>query len=57
MIRTKIDEIRVISRATQGVKIINLDQGDRLIGVARIAETEEGDEEEAAAADQPSLLD
>jgi DNA gyrase subunit A len=42
-IRTRIDEIRVISRATQGVRIINLDEGDKLIGIARIAETGEGE--------------
>jgi DNA gyrase subunit A len=57
MIRTKIDEIRTISRATQGVKIINLDEGDRLISVARIVEPEPedngGDEK---GEDEPSLL-
>ncbi|MBN1475261.1 DNA gyrase subunit A [Candidatus Sumerlaeota bacterium] len=52
-IRTKIDEIRTISRATQGVKIINLDEGDRLNAVARIAEVAEVAETEEEAEGEP----
>ena len=33
IIRTKISEIRTSSRATQGVRIMNLNAGDKLIGV------------------------
>ncbi|TSC89915.1 MAG: DNA gyrase subunit A [Parcubacteria group bacterium Gr01-1014_3] len=33
IIRTKISEIRTSSRATQGVRIMNLNSGDKLIGV------------------------
>ncbi len=61
IIRTKVDEIRTISRATQGVKVINLDEGDRLVSVGRIAEAEEGeqgaeDEEEGGGEGDASLL-
>ncbi|NUP88489.1 MAG: DNA gyrase subunit A [Candidatus Sumerlaeia bacterium] len=56
-IRTNIDEIRPISRATQGVRIINLEEGDKLIGVARIVEPEapgeEGDDVDDEAEEGP----
>jgi DNA gyrase subunit A len=32
-LRTKLSDIRVAGRATQGVKIMNLEQGDSLVGV------------------------
>ncbi len=32
-LRTKLSDIRVAGRATQGVKIMNLDKGDSLIGI------------------------
>jgi DNA gyrase subunit A len=49
IIRLPVDDIRVIGRNTQGVKIINLDEGDSVIDVARVVkEEEEGAVEEAA---------
>lgn len=36
VIRTPIKSIRTIGRATQGVKLINLDKGDKVIDVARV---------------------
>jgi DNA gyrase subunit A len=43
IIRLPVDDIRVIGRNTQGVKIINLDEGDSVIDVARVVkEDEEG---------------
>jgi DNA gyrase subunit A len=41
IIRLKVGEIKVIGRNTQGVKLINLDPGQRVVGVARLAEPEE----------------
>jgi DNA gyrase subunit A len=41
LIRTRVKEIREMSRATQGVTLINLGKGDKLAGLSRIAETEE----------------
>jgi DNA gyrase subunit A len=55
MIRTKISEIRTISRATQGVKIINLEEGDRLVSVARVLEEREQDSD-GNGGEEPSLL-
>ncbi|MBA4382922.1 MAG: DNA gyrase subunit A [Sideroxydans sp.] len=44
LIRTRVKEIREMSRATQGVTLMNLDKGDKLAGLSRIAETEEDSE-------------
>jgi len=45
LIRTRVNEIREMSRATQGVTLINLGEGEKLAGLSRIAETEEEDAE------------
>ena len=46
MIRTRVSEIREMGRTTQGVTLINLDDGDKLAGLSRIAESEENEAEE-----------
>ncbi len=43
VIRTRIKEISVISRNTQGVKLIGVDAGERVVGAARLAEKDEDD--------------
>jgi DNA gyrase subunit A len=43
LIRTRVKEIREMGRATQGVTLINLDEGQKLIGIESIQESE-GDE-------------
>ncbi len=40
LIRTRVKEIREMGRATQGVTLINLDEGQKLIGVESIQEAE-----------------
>ena len=40
-IRMKVSAIREAGRATQGVKLINIDEGDKIAAIARIAEQEE----------------
>ena len=49
--RQRIDEIRVIGRATQGVRLVNLDEDDSVMDVARVipdpANGEEANGEEA----------
>jgi DNA gyrase subunit A len=42
-IRMKVSSIREAGRATQGVKLINIDEGDRIAAIASIAEQEEID--------------
>ncbi len=44
LIRTRVSEIREMGRTTQGVTLINLDKGEKLAGLQRIAEAE-GEEE------------
>ena len=36
LVRTSVDEISVVGRNTQGVRLIRLDKGDRLVGLDRI---------------------
>jgi DNA gyrase subunit A len=38
--RTRVDEIRVVGRNTQGVRIMNLGEGDRIASVAKVAREE-----------------
>lgn len=40
LIRTRVNEVREMNRATQGVILINLDDGERLAGLERVVETE-----------------
>ena len=46
LVRTRVSEIREMGRATQGVTLINVDEGTQLSGLQRIAESDddEGDE-------------
>jgi DNA gyrase subunit A len=48
IIRVSVEGIRVIGRNTQGVKVMNLDEGDTLMDVARVVR-EDADVEEPAA--------
>ena len=41
LIRTRVNEIREMGRATQGVTLINLDEGEKLAGLERVIETDE----------------
>ena len=43
LVRTGVDGISVLSRNTQGVKLISLAEGERLVGLDRIEEDEEED--------------
>ncbi|MEP7062791.1 MAG: DNA gyrase subunit A [Betaproteobacteria bacterium] len=43
LIRTKVKSIREMSRSTQGVTLINLDAGEKLAGMERVAEREDDD--------------
>jgi DNA gyrase subunit A len=43
LIRTRVKEIREMGRSTQGVTLINLDDGQKLIGVESVQEVEDGE--------------
>jgi DNA gyrase subunit A len=52
LIRTGVEEIRETGRAAQGVRLINLDDGEKLAGLEKVVETEgeEGEDIEAGEA-------
>ncbi|HVP35556.1 MAG TPA: DNA gyrase subunit A [Terriglobales bacterium] len=49
IIRQPIKTIKEIGRNTQGVRLISLDQGDRVVAVARVVKSEEEQEENSNA--------
>ena len=59
LIRTKVNQVRETGRAAQGVRLINLDEGEKLIGMEKVAEGEDDEEEgieqdgDVAAAEAP----
>ncbi len=46
LIRTRVKEIREMGRTTQGVTLMNMEKGEKLAGLSRIAEPEEEPGEE-----------
>jgi DNA gyrase subunit A len=44
LIRTRVNEIRELGRATQGVTLISLDAGEKLAGLEKVVETEDDSE-------------
>jgi DNA gyrase subunit A len=46
LVRTRVSEIREMGRSTQGVTLINVDEGTRLSGLQRIAESDSDDEDD-----------
>jgi DNA gyrase subunit A len=49
IIRQSVKSIKEIGRNTQGVKLIRLDEGDRVVAVARVVKSEEEQEESSSA--------
>ena len=48
LIRIKVNGIRETGRAAQGVRVIQLEEGDRVVGLAKLAESDDGEEEAQA---------
>jgi DNA gyrase subunit A len=44
LVRTRVSEIREMGRATQGVTLINVDDGSTLSGVRRVVESDADDD-------------
>ena len=55
LVRTRVSEIREMGRATQGVTLINVDEGTRLSGLQRIAESDSDDEGEVDDAEEGNV--
>lgn len=45
LVRTRVDEVSVLGRNTQGVRVIRLKSGEKLVNLGRIEETEDDGEE------------
>ena len=45
LIRIKVKDIRETGRAAQGVRLIYLEEGDRVVAVAKLAEPDDGEDE------------
>jgi DNA gyrase subunit A len=54
IIRVPVEGIRVIGRNTQGVRLMNLDEGDVVVDVARVVKEDEGGAEEATGDEVPA---
>jgi DNA gyrase subunit A len=50
LVRTRVNEISVMGRNTQGVRLIALDEGEQLVGIERVIE-ERGEVDDAGAAE------
>lgn len=56
IIRLGVNEVSALHRSTQGVKLIDLAEGEKLVGLARV-ERGEADMSEELPGDEPGLLD
>jgi DNA gyrase subunit A len=54
ILRMVTDDVRSIGRATQGVTIIDLEENDRVVSIARLVEKEDEDGVAAAVAEPPT---
>ena len=45
LVRTSVNEISIVGRNTQGVRLINLGDGERLVGLQRIEEENDTENE------------
>ena len=46
LVRTRVSEVSVLGRNTQGVKLISLSEGERLVGLERIVDDQDEIDEE-----------
>jgi DNA gyrase subunit A len=64
-LKLKVSSIRVMGHTAQGVRILNIDESDKVVGVDRIVRDESAEEPEpdsavasvAAPAKEPTLFD
>jgi len=53
ILRMRAKDIRTIGRATQGVRLIEMEEGDAVVSVAKLAEREETEETEMGGTERP----
>lgn len=56
-VRSPVKDVRVIGRTTQGVRLINLAEGDRLVGISRVVNTRDEDEADGTSPDGSESAD
>src|SRR2546430_12249626 len=54
LVRTTVDEISVQGRNTQGVRLIRLEEGERLVGIERVVSLDTAEAEPAAGPGPPA---
>ncbi len=52
LVRTSVSEISILGRNTQGVRLIRLDEGDALVGLSRVDESDQLEEERPLETDE-----
>src|SRR5205823_3931042 len=57
VIRTRVNEIRRIGRATEGVRVINLGADDRVASIEAVAKAETSDKSAQARVDVNAMVD
>ncbi|RMF79307.1 MAG: DNA gyrase subunit A, partial [Planctomycetota bacterium] len=57
LLRTNLDQLREIGRATQGVKLIRVEDDDRVVAVAKIISDQEQEEDERTGAEGANEAD
>lgn len=57
LVRTKVDEISIVGRNTQGVRLISLSEGESLSGLERIEDVQGGEGDVAESSDADSSAD
>jgi DNA gyrase subunit A len=55
--RTHVNEIRVIGRNTQGVRVMNLNEGDRIASIAKVAKEDDVEDEPQGQAEDTTTPD
>jgi len=54
LVRTRANEVSILGRNTQGVRMIKLDKGEKLVGIDRIVKIDGEDEEEGEESSEPA---
>ncbi len=44
LVRTRVSEVSVLGRNTQGVRLINIAEGESLVGIEKVAGIEQGED-------------
>lgn len=57
LVRTKVDEISIVGRNTQGVRVIRLDKNEKVVGVDRVDGLDDDDDQDESNEIDSSIVD